>query len=377
MKPRRILLLTPSLEQGGAEVVIRDLAMALCKTRHSVAVVSMLEPADGFARALEAAGIAVVPLGMRRGRPNLRGLIRLFVEVRRFRPDIIHGHMFFGSILARVLRVLLRVPAVCTIHSEIECSHRRRSARSREWIYRITNRACDRLTAVSERVRERYVQRRIVRADQVEVIENGVDLQRFRPNPGPRDRIRKALGWETCFIWLAVGRLELAKDFPTLIRAFRQLRAAQPHCRLAIAGDGRLRPQLERLIQDQGLQSEVKLLGNRDDIPELLNACDALVMSSEWEGGPLVLLEAGACEKPVVATEVGAAPRIVAPGRTGVLVPVRDVGRLTQAMRELMTTPPEIRAEMGREARRRMLEHFSLEITNGRYLDLYERVLAR
>jgi glycosyltransferase involved in cell wall biosynthesis len=369
------LLLTTSLAPGGAETVVAQLAKALSSSGGEVRVVSMLPPV-AFSDELETAGVKVISLGMKAGRPNLCGTLRLLSSVRDFQPDIIHGHMFHASILARLARILTGVPVVCTIHSEIECSHRKTSARFREWIYRLTDAACSRTTAVSERIRRRYVQERIVPSHRIEVIDNGVDPERFQPCPERRLRTRTALGWQDCFVWLAVGRLELAKDYPNLIAAFQKVREQYPFSKLAIAGDGRLRPQIEHLIQSTGLQAAVSLLGSRTDVPDLMNACDALVMCSAWEGGPLVLLEAGAAGRPVIATEVGAVPQIVLPGQTGLLVPPGEPAALAQAMTRLMMLEPKKLDQMGRNARRHIVDRFSLCSVHSRYMKLYEEVLA-
>jgi glycosyltransferase involved in cell wall biosynthesis len=373
--PRKILLVTPSLAPGGMETVVVQLAQALRCRDCEVSVVSMMPPA-AFTGELEKAGASVISLGMKPGGPNILGVVRFLVHLRRFQPDIIHGHTFHASILARLARVLTGKPVICTVHNEVECSHRKTSARFREWLYRITDFACTRTTAVSKQVRERYVRERIVPPHRIEVIDNGVNPEQFRPCIKQRERTRAEFGWQEHFVWLAVGRLELAKDYPNLIRAFQKVHVESPSVRLAIAGEGRMRARLEQIVHDAGLQNAVYFLGLRDDVPNLLNACDALVMASAWEGGPLVLLEAGAAERPVVSTRVGAAPEIVVPGKTGLLVAPSDPASLAQAMSELMELGPEILNTMGTHARHHVLNHFSLDAVHDQYRKLYEQVLT-
>ena len=137
-----------------------------------------------------------------------------------------------------------------------------------------------------------------------------------------------------------------------------------------------MRAQIEHMVQNAGLQNAVSLLGLRDDVPDLLNACDALVLASAWEGGPLVLLEAGAAERPVVSTRVGAAPEIVLPGRTGLLVDPNEPASLARVMAELMELGPETLNTMGEQARRHVLNRFSLDFMHDRYRKLYEQVLT-
>jgi glycosyltransferase involved in cell wall biosynthesis len=355
--------------------VVVQLAKAMRASGREVSVVSMLSP-TAFIEELRSAQIPVKSLDMRVGRPNIAAALRFFAYVHRFRPDLIHGHMFHASILSRMAQLFLGIPAVCTVHNEIECSHRRTSAPLREAIYRMTDAACRRTTAVSERVRQRYIREKIVPSHRIEMIANGVDIHQFRPCAEQRDRIRAALGWRNTFVWLAVGRLELAKDYPTLIRAFRNVHAQSPSTRLAIAGEGRCRREIEQLIAQFFLSDAVSLLGLRNDVPDLMNACDALVMCSAWEGGPLVVLEAAAVGKPVVATGVGVAPEAVVHGRTGLLVPPGDPDALAGAMKQLMQLAPEALHRMGESGRQHVMERYSLDSVHQRYANLYEQVLA-
>ena len=338
-------------------------------------VASMLEPA-AFVDELRDVGVQVISLGMRPRRLNLGGIWRFFRYLRHFRPDLIHAHMFHASILARIARLATGIPLVCTIHSEIECSHRKTSASLREWLYRVTDFAASRTTAVSKRVRERYVEKQIVPAHRIEVIDNGVDVDRFRPDAEQRSQTRESLLWGGSFVWLAAGRLAIAKDYPNLIEAFHQVHREFPNSRLAIAGEGPLRPTVEEVVAHHGLESAVSLLGLRDDVPQLMNACDAFVMSSAWEGGPLVLLEAAACARPVVSTEVGIAPQIAIPGKTGFLVSPRNSTELTDAMKQIMEMTPEQREYIGEMARLQVVDRFALASVYRRYRNLYEGMLG-
>jgi glycosyltransferase involved in cell wall biosynthesis len=225
-------------------------------------------------------------------------------------------------------------------------------------------------------VRQRYVENQIVPAHRIEVIGNGVDMERFRPNSEQRNQTRESLKWGGSFVWLAAGRLTIAKDYPCLIEAFHQTHREFPDSRLAIAGEGPLRPLIEELIASQEVKSAVSLLGARPDVPQLMNACDAFVMSSAWEGGPLVLLEAAACARPVVATAVGVAPEVVIPGKTGFLVAPRNATELSNAMTRLMKMNPEQRDQTGAKARLQVAERFALTSVYTRYQNLYEEILA-
>jgi glycosyltransferase involved in cell wall biosynthesis len=178
------------------------------------------------------------------------------------------------------------------------------------------------------------------------------------------------------FIWLAVGRLAPAKDYPNLLRAFAAVRAKKPDAQLWIAGDARgdERAPLESLATELGIGANVRWLGLRRDMPALLDAADALVLSSAWEGMPLAVGEAMAMEKPVVATDVGGVRELV--GDAGMVVPAKDSRALAEAMLATMDQSREELAARGSAARERVLSHFSIDATADMWEALYESLLT-
>ena len=128
-----------------------------------------------------------------------------------------------------------------------------------------------------------------------------------------------------------MGRFEEAKDYPTMLDAFAQVVAAAPHARLDIVGEGRGLEAARARVAALNLGNAVTFLGARRDVPALLRGTDAYLMSSAWEGLPMVLLEAGAARLPVVATDVGSVAGAVQDGRSGVLVPPGDPAALARA----------------------------------------------
>jgi glycosyltransferase involved in cell wall biosynthesis len=182
------------------------------------------------------------------------------------------------------------------------------------------------------------------------------------------------------FIWLAVGRLVPAKDYPNMLRAFKQVRAKFPDAQLWIAGaraDG-MQKQAEDggssfvsgFAVEHGLMKQVHLLGLRRDMTALFDAADGFVLSSAWEGMPLAVGEAMAMEKPVVATNVGGTRELV--GKAGSIVPAGDSDALAAAMLDLMRLPVEIRLTLGRAARARIAGQFSMDARANEWEELYQ-----
>jgi len=307
------------------------------------------------------AGLKVEFLGMREGIPDPMGLLRLALILRRQRPVIVHSHMVHANLLARAVRILVRVPVVvCTAHNMIE------GARWREWAYRLTDRCATLTTTISQAAVERYVRVGAVPQKRLRRQPNGVDIQRFHPDQSSRVVKRAELRLENHFTWLAVGRLVPPKNYALMLRAFASAR--NPNARLIIAGDGLLRPQLEYLARQLDISTRVHFLGTRNDIMELMNAADAYIMSSDWEGMPMVLLEASATGLPIVATRVGGNAEVVQHGLTGLLVPPHQENALADAMRKMTTLHPGERALMGRSGRELTSVHYNVE----RVVDCWE-----
>lgn len=313
-----------------------------------------------------------IGLGLSRRLPDPRAVWTLVRTLRRVRPLVLHGHLFHANLLSRLAKPWARVPVVgCTVHSINE------GRRQRELAYRLTDFLCDVTTQVSRAGLARYVRIGAVPAGKIRWVPNGVDTERFRPDAAARARLRSELGLGNEFVWLAVGRFEEAKDYPNMLQAFARVREARPESRLLIAGQGSIKPHAERLAAELGLRESVQFLGARADIPELMNAADAYVLSSAWEGMPMVLLEAAAVGLPVVATDVGGNAEVVRDGETGFLVPPRDPAALAAAMIRLMSVSVETLARMGEAARSHVKAHYALERVVDKWEALYRELLHR
>jgi glycosyltransferase involved in cell wall biosynthesis len=348
-----VVLLTTNLARGGAETAVALLALSLARRGWPVRVVSMIEP-SAFQDELAAAGVPLHSLRMRPGWPNPLAVARLLAILRDTRPRVLHSHMFHANMLARAIRLVFPVPlVVSTLHSMAESSRRSADVRTRDWLYRLTDPLSDVTVAVSDAVAERHASARAVPRAKLRVIPNGVDTERFRPRAEPR------AGRE--FAWLAVGRLMWKKDYPTMLRAAARARAGV----LSIAGTGPLESEL------RALGTDARFLGPRQDIPELMNACDGLLLSSVVEGLPMVLLEAAASGLPCVATDVGGVRDVVVDQRTGFLVPPGDPDALAAAMSRLAGLPIEARRRMGQAARDLALERFDLGVVTAQWERLY------
>lgn len=358
------------MDVGGAEQQVLVLAGALRDRGWDARIVSLV-PLGPIGLQAREQGIPTDSLQMPRGVPDPRGVARLFRLVRSWKPDILHSHMVHANLMGRMVRHGLRVPvAISTIHSLKD------GGRLRLLGYRLTDGLAELTTIVSEAAAERYLRTRAVSRDRLRVVPNGVDTRRFRAVPDAREAIRRELNLEQAFVWLAVGRFEVPKDYPNMLRAFARVRARHPGAILLLAGKGSLQSEVEALASSLSIGDAVRFLGVRRDVPELMSASDGYVLSSAWEGMPMALLEAASVGLAVVATDVGGNREVLVAEQARFLVPAGDSAALSDAMERLMALPANQRLAMGERSRAYVESRFSLERVVDLWEELYRGLLA-
>jgi glycosyltransferase involved in cell wall biosynthesis len=363
----RIVYVVTTLEMGGAERQAITLANRIAERGHTVAVL-VLKP---HAQEEWPAALQVLHLDMNRTAASvLAGLARGRGFLREFRPDLVHSHTFHANLIARLLRLIAPVPIVfSTVHNVYEGSWTRMLA------YRLTDGLSLRTVAVSEAATLRFMRLKAVPKRKCFVISNGIDTNEFVPSSGRRARMRDLMGAGQMFIWLAAGRIVPAKDYPNLLRAFARVWALRRDAQLWVAGAGEDAEfaKASALATELGLGDAVRWLGLCRDMPALFDAADAFVLSSAWEGMPLVVGEAMAMEKPVVATDVGGVRELVADA--GALAPLKNPADLAIAMLGIMQMSQEDRAAMGRAARVRIEGEFNMDAKADEWEALYRTAL--
>jgi glycosyltransferase involved in cell wall biosynthesis len=360
----RILYVLTSLGIGGAEKQVIDLAGRMAARGHTVALIALKHAEEEWPVKLPVLRLNIrkTPLGIYRGLQFAANFAVLF------RPDILHSHTFPANLFARLLKPMLRAeghaaPVINTIHNVHE------GGWHRMLLYRVTDARADQVTAVSKAAANRFVQLRAVSAGKMLTLTNGIDTDAFAPDRTRRKQMRVRMQAGARFVWIAVGRLAPAKDYPNLLRAFAKVRRQKPNACLWIAGEGELQPGHLELGEDSGVQ----LLGLRHDIVELLDAADAYVLSSAWEGMPLAVGEAMAMEKTVVATDVGGVRELV--GEAGFIVAPRDSELLAESMIKVLDLTEQVRKEIGRGARNRVQLYFSIYEKVEEWEQLYSKVI--
>ncbi|MGZ8272775.1 MAG: TIGR03088 family PEP-CTERM/XrtA system glycosyltransferase [Burkholderiaceae bacterium] len=362
---------------GGLENGVVNLINRLPESAWRHQILALTEVADGFRQRIQRSDVSYVSLA--KGPGHLVPLYpALHARFREERPLIVHTRNLAaleGAAPAWSAGVPVR------IHGE-----HGRDARDPDGLrrrYRIVRRAyspfVSRYVTVSRDL-ERYLVERVgIASSRVVQLCNGVDTERFRVRRVD-DRLPMGCPFDRARHWLVgtVGRMDPVKDQVNLARAFvtalRESPAARERMRLVLAGDGPLRPAVERVIDEAGVRPLVWFAGERSDVPEILRQLDCFVLPSLGEGISNTILEAMACGVPVVATRVGGNSELVSDGYTGSLVDPADSAALARQVLAYFVDPALARRH-GAGGRQRVAGSFSLQGMVDRYHELYSKSL--
>jgi glycosyltransferase involved in cell wall biosynthesis len=366
--PAHVVYVLPVLHPAGAERIVAELAKRIAARGYTTSVICLEDDQALIGRELTDAGVAVTGLHLSRRR-TLRCAAALAGALPSSRPLIVHAHLFHANLAARLAIGHLAESGRRGVHvlSTVHIAERR----FRPWQFlldRFTAKMAEAEICVSPFVATFHQQRTGLPEAFFPVIENGIDLGRFTPDPS-----RVPLAGNSRRV-LSVGRLDRQKDFPTLLRAWPQISAAFPEATLSIAGDGPEKHRLLRLRSSLKLRG-VEFLGHVKDIPGLLRQADLYVQPSAWEGLPLTVVEAMACRLPIIVTSADSLPDMICDGVTGLIVPKHDSPALAAAVLSLLKDP--VRAQrFATAAHAEALRRFSLDRMIGDYAAFYESILS-
>jgi glycosyltransferase involved in cell wall biosynthesis len=357
-------------EVAGGQLVALRLARGARARGDSVL---FLSPARGaFTELVEREGFEVDLVDVSRTF-KVGGALRLVRLLRARRVDVLHTHTALAAnVLSRVAGRPAGVAVVSHIHIENHFRPNRLARAVHTTLDNASARLAARVIAVSTDTRNSLVAQGYP-PRLVDVVHNGIDVEgeAARRADGLRDELGVPAG---AFLVGELARLCDVKGQRELIEAA----ALVPEVHVVVAGDdleqgGAYRERLAGLARDRGVSGRVHFLGYRADAGALLDQLDVLVLPSWIEGLPLVVLEAMAHAKPVVATPVGGTPELVADGETGVLVPPRDPAALADAIRSLAADPARAR-RLGAAGRERVEREFSEAAMTARVLEVYDAV---
>ena len=362
MTPKRILFVCPDLQAaGGAERQTLSLLRGLRGLGHAVALLTLAREGD-LAGELRASGVRV-ECAQLRFRTDLGGWRRGVRIARSFEPQVVVSRSVSAQVVGHVLARRLGVPHVTVEHGGPGL----RLRGYQRFLVRPVARSAGRVVAVSPA--QIPALRSLGYAEsRIRVIPNGVAVN------GVHASSREDLGLEsTDFVAVLAAALRPEKQVPLFVRAVARAAADEPRIRGLVAGTGVEQPAVEReAAQTNGA---VRLLGRRDDVPALLAASDVVCLSSSVEAAPLVLVEAMAAGRPVLATRVGGVVDLVGDGVNGVLVPPGDESAYASALVALARDPERVR-RLGRTGHATFRERFTLERMVAAYDELFDEVLS-
>jgi glycosyltransferase involved in cell wall biosynthesis len=365
-RPLRVLFLLTSMPVGGAETLLMNLVRRLDRRRFAPEIVCLKEPGPlGETLAAE----MPVHSDLLACKYDLRILPRLMKLMRRPQADAVitvgaGDKMFWGRIAAH----LAGVPVVAS------------ALHSTGWpdgvgrLNRLLTRWTDAFIGVADAHADHLVRNERFPVEKVNTIYNGVDCDRFAPQDASAIRRELNIASDAPVVGI-LAALRPEKNHELFLAGATEIRQAIPAAQFIVVGDGPKRPELEQLAADLGVADAVHFVGSRSDIPALLSACDVVALTSHNEASPVSILEALACGKPVVASNVGSVSETVIDGETGRLFPAGYLAAFVDATVELLKSPAE-RQRLGAEGRRRVEARWSLDAMVRGYEQLVERIYA-
>lgn len=373
--PIRVMQLVLSLVIGGTEKLVHDMVRYADPRRVSPAI-CCLDDLGEFGQALSESGYPIDALHRQPGIdwPLVRQISHILQQKK---IDVIHAHHYtpyFYGVMAMLRCKMIgaeNVPKIVFTEHGIHYPYRKKVKRL--LINPVLCRLADELVTIAEHTKSNLVKYENYPRKKTRIIYNGIELSAFSKSIDIPAK-KKSLGIPPDGKVVGmVARLDPVKNHVMLLRAFQSAAARLPDSCLMIVGDGPMRAELEALSAELGISEKVFFLGARQDIPDLLKTMDIFVLSSFSEGMSITLLEAMAAGLPVIATNVGGNPEVVADGESGYLVSNDDAKGLSQRLLSLLKDE-KTRGEMGRAGRQRAERHFSLQHTVNRYTRLYFKV---
>jgi len=370
IKKIRILTINPSSSLGGGNTVSNNLVLGLDKNLFEV---FSFFPEKGLA-ATEIENKVKVIFSPKSIFFSILYFLRNFIKKNKI--NIIHAQGTRAAFWIRLLFPFIkpRPKLIYTLHG----FHIIRKNFFLKWplvfLERFLNRWIDILVCVSESDQNLVLKYRTIPKNKIVVIRNGIEIEKFKVSEELVALEKEKLGLGDTFVLTAIGRLHHPKDFSTILRALKIIISSNKKFRLLIVGNGPFRESLEEETKNLALNQYVKFLGFREDIPILINLSDIVILSTKWEGLPLLPLEAGASRKPITASNVDGVRETIIDGKTGFLFKPGLAKDLAEKIVKLYGQE-KLRKEMGENGFQHVLENFSKERMIKEYQKLYQLIL--
>lgn len=377
--PHRVFHLVETLQIGGTETQAVQTALRQ-HARDEQVTVGCLRAEGPLLDSLHRAGIPIVEFRKPKKLLSIQGIwqvLRMAIFLRRERFDILHAHDLMSNLAGVIAARLAGIPIIISSRRYLDLEWWCGAWRNRiaGWIYKQSTR----VVVNSKSIRDLLVGREGVLEQKIHVIHNAIDADRFNEAIAVQGALSFA-SEDSKLVAVVANMYSPVKGHATLVAAARHVCLHAPQVLFVLIGDGTERPKIEQQVKEAGLQKNFLFLGSREDIPQLLAACDLFVLPSESEGMPNALLEAMAAGLPAIATSVGGVPEVIEHNVTGLLVPPCEPAALSKAILALLNNE-DLRHRLARAGRERVVRYFSFDrlmsVLNTLYAELSEARLAR
>ena len=375
----KILHIISGLSTGGAEMMLYKLLSVADRNIFDPIVISLTNYGTLLGKNIKILDIPIYKIDMTAGCPKPWKVWRFIKLIRKIKPELIQGWMYHGNLAALLAKWVLpnHIPLLWNIrHTPDDLKKEKRTtARVISLGARLSSRP-DRIIYNSNVSAQKHESMEYSDKHK-QIIPNGFNCEQFKPFNNAHLQLRRLLGLkeDTLLVGL-VARYHIMKDHVTFFHSAGRLIMMYPNVHFVLVGYGvdKTNHLLIKMIEDLRLMEKVHLLGERADIAEITAGLDIASSSSSWgEGFSNTIGEAMACGVPCVVTDVGDSGWIV--GDTGIVIPPRDKDALVNAWIKLIEMGSERRARLGRFARQRVMEHFSINTVAKQYEDLYQDIL--
>jgi len=371
----KILYVIANLSYGGGEKVFAQLIRGLNREQYEVWVACL--PEGKFIEEIQDTKTHLEPIDLS-NRYNPKTTLRLSNMIKKNDIQIVHTQgsrgNFFGRFAAHFAKVPIIISSLALLitrdsHSDVNKLKRK--------VYiqfdKFTSTYVDCFLVLSEFHREALISDYKIEPCRITKVYNGIELDEFESGNGYPIMEEFNVSSSNPLIGI-IGRLVFEKGLPFLLQAIPKVTEIFPDARFLIVGDGPLRTELEDLVSRLNIYENCIFTGFRRDIPDILSAIDMLVMSSLYEGMPMVILEAMAASRPIIATNVGGIPELVKDGETGILVLPKDVDALAESIIHLLKSKEKAK-QMGLAGRKRVEEHFDVNVMVRKTEEVYQELI--
>lgn len=371
--------LITGLTTGGAEMMLYKFLSRVNRERFNSIVVSLMDGGT-LGDGIQSLDIPVFKIGMHPGVPTVTAIWRLINTICKIQPDIIQGWMYHANLAAHIANAFSfkRVPIVWNIRHTLYALNYEKKSTAAVIKLLVYLSAFPNKILYNSKISAAQHQSLGYQTDKTLIIPNGFDTELLKPSIESRDLIRAELGLDSHTVLIGrIARFHVMKDHANFLKAAAILLKTNLDIHFLLAGNeiDQKNKVITSLINDLGIHNYVHLLGERKDIPQITAALDIACSSSYYgDAFPNIIGEAMSCGVPCVVTDVGDSAWIV--GDTGKVVPPKNPELLANAFKELIDLGNQGREILGKSARERVTNLFSLDSVVHQYESLYEKLLG-